>query len=132
MLSPPLGPRAPARGDFCCSPAGSGYAGWKARAGSGPPPRARLMRNRRLLLLPGLLLLLGAAPPALEGPPPELGGRSFRAWVADLNDPDLLVREEAVEVLGKAGRSARAALGPLRALLAGPDHTLRTRAALAV
>ena len=63
---------------------------------------------------------------------PLYAGRTLAAWVADLKDADALVREEAIEVIGQAGRAARSATPELRKLLKAGDPEARLRAALAV
>src|SRR4051812_5396587 len=90
---------------------------------------------RQLCVALGLALTLGsfssaAAPPSLAGQ--RLAGRSLRAWLDDLHDSDLLIREEAVEVLAQAGPAARIAVPQLRRLLTHENRPLRSRAALAL
>ncbi len=87
-------------------------------------------------LLPTLALLAlaagaapAAAPPSIE---PHTAGRPVRVWLADLADPDLLVREEAIEVLAQAGPGVKQAVPALTRLLKDDSPTLRTRAALAL
>jgi HEAT repeat protein len=90
--------------------------------------------NRPLVAALGLLLALaGPARPAGEkaASSPVLE-RSLEAWLSDLDDRDVLVREEAVEVLAQMGPAARAALPRLKKLAAAPNRSLRTRAALAL
>src|SRR5262245_37774348 len=92
--------------------------------------------NRHLCTALGLALILGSFLPAAG--PPSGGkdalhfGRPLRAWLDDLGDSDLLVREEAACVLAQLGPAARAALPRLRKLLTHDNRPLRTRAALAV
>jgi HEAT repeat protein len=81
-----------------------------------------------LLLLSGALL--SAQPPATNGP--KLSGRLFHEWLADLEQEDVLVREEAIEVLGSAGPAAREAVPALEKLLKAEPWTLRTRAGVAL
>jgi HEAT repeat protein len=79
-----------------------------------------------------LLLSLALAPgePAAEGP--KFSGRTLREWLADLKNDDILVREEAVEVLGGAGSAAKEAVPALERLLKDEPITLRMRAGLAL
>lgn len=86
------------------------------------------MNHRVLALLLGLTLVAGAAPPV----PPLFAGRPLKAWLADLDDADLLVREEALEILTQAGPRATAAMPKVRGYLAHDSRPLRTRAALAL
>src|SRR5262245_15361951 len=87
--------------------------------------------NRQLLFALGLALasLADAAGPAVAT---LYSGRPLRDWLADLDDEDLLIREEAIEVLAQAGPAAKSAVGRLTKLLAHESRPLRTRAALAV
>src|SRR4051794_20254564 len=93
--------------------------------------------NRHLCIALGLGLILGSFLPAV-GPPSSgrqdtlYSGRPLRAWLGDLDDSDLLVREEAACVLAQVGPAARAALPQLRKLLTHDNRSLRTRAALAL
>jgi HEAT repeat protein len=80
-----------------------------------------------LLLLS--LALAPAQPPAEE---PKFSGRPLREWLADLKNDDLLVREEAVEVLGSAGVSAKEAVPALEKLLKADSLSLRMRAGMAL
>ncbi len=73
-------------------------------------------------------LVLGAEPAA----EPPLAGRPLGQWLEDLTAGDLLRREEAVEVLGRAGPAAREAVPLLEKMLRGQPLSLRTRAALAL
>jgi HEAT repeat protein len=63
---------------------------------------------------------------------PVLSGRPLASWVADLADPDVLVREEALEVLGGAGQAAKAAAPEIEKLLRAEPASLRLRAGLAL
>ncbi len=84
--------------------------------------------HRVIALLALSLLLLAAAPPT----PPLISGRPLEAWLADLDDNDQLIREEAIEVLAQLGPKAKAALPKIRPLLKHPYRPMRTRAAIAV
>src|SRR5262245_39170937 len=67
-------------------------------------------------------------PPAA---PVQAAGRPVAEWIADLKSDDVLVREEALLVLGGLGPRAKEALPALTALLKDPAPTVRTKAALA-
>src|SRR5690242_12997137 len=89
--------------------------------------------------LPLLLLLALSAlpcPPArADAPAAEdvlVQGKPLAHWVDLLKEPDLLAREESLEVLAQAGPAAKAALPAVRPLLNAEPLTLRFRAALAV
>ncbi len=77
-----------------------------------------------------VLLFLGLVPAA--EPVPAFAGRPLTEWVKDLAAEDLLVREEAVEVLADAGPAARAAAPALEKLAREGPPALRLRAALAL
>jgi HEAT repeat protein len=59
-------------------------------------------------------------------------GRTLKAWLADLEDSDALIREEAIEVLAQLGATAKQAVPSLEKLLKHENRSLRTRAALAL
>ena len=59
-------------------------------------------------------------------------GRTLPAWVGDLKDKDVLICEEAIEVIAQIGRPAKSATAELRRLLKADNRNLRIRAALAV
>ena len=85
----------------------------------------------------GRLIGIPAATPTVDVTKDKDGkslyaGRPLAAWIGDLNDKDLLRREEAVEVLAGIGRPARSATADLRKLLKADNRNLRIRAALAV
>ena len=61
----------------------------------------------------------------------QAAGRPVADWIADLKSDDVLVREEAILVLGGLGPRATEALPALTALLKDPAPTVRTKAALA-
>jgi HEAT repeat protein len=63
---------------------------------------------------------------------PVFSGRPLAAWLAELGDADVLVREEALEVLARAGPAAKETVPQLRKLLRAEPVTLRVRAALAL
>src|SRR5262245_23988743 len=89
----------------------------------------------RSALVPVLILVLAAAGRAEDPPakaPPTFAGRSLDAWVADLKDPNPLVREEALEVVARLGADARPAADAVRKLLDDPLLTTRLRASLAL
>ena len=65
-------------------------------------------------------------------PEPSFAGRPLAAWVRDLDDPNVLVREEALEVLAKAGPAAKEALTAVKPLLKDDRPTVRLRAAVAL
>jgi HEAT repeat protein len=90
--------------------------------------------NRQLLAALGALVALAgmSQTAARSAAPPSTLERSLVAWLGDLKDRDVLVREEAVEMLGQMGTAARAALPELKKLVADPNRALRTRAALAL
>lgn len=80
-----------------------------------------------------LAALLG--PLAIDEPRPEdtpIKGKPVSHWIDMLKDPEVLGREEALEVLLQAGPAARPALPAVRELLKDPQVTVRFRAALAV
>jgi HEAT repeat protein len=80
-----------------------------------------------------LLALTAALAAGAEAPAePVLAGRPLRDWVADLGAADVLVREEALEVIGRAGPAAKAAEPEVRTLLRAKPASLRLRAALAL
>jgi HEAT repeat protein len=87
----------------------------------------------RILCLPivllSIVLVVGSAQAADE---PLHAGRPLSAWLADLDDADVLVREEALEVLAQAGPTARTAAPKVEKLLADPRRSVRIRAALAL
>jgi HEAT repeat protein len=58
--------------------------------------------------------------------------RSVREWVRDLGSPNVLVREEALEVLAQMGPAAREAADDVRPLLKDTHDTVRLRAAVAL
>ncbi len=76
-----------------------------------------------------IALIAFAAPPASG---PVLSGRPLAAWVADLSEADVLVREEALEVLARAGPVAREAVPQVEKLLHAEPVSLRLRAAVAL
>jgi HEAT repeat protein len=80
------------------------------------------------LLLLGVVLAAGAEP----APEPLYAGHPLTRWLADLKDPDVLVREEAIEVLTAAGPAAKEAVPLLEKMLRDEPRSLRTRAALAL
>jgi HEAT repeat protein len=80
-----------------------------------------------LLLLS--LSLMPAEPPAEAA---KYSGRTLREWLADLKNDDILVREEAVEVLGSAGAAAKEAVPALEKLLKEDPLSLRMRAGMAL
>jgi hypothetical protein len=67
----------------------------------------------RMLLLLGVALAAGAEP-AEEA---LYAGRPLGRWLADLRDPAVLVREEALEVLAEVGPAAKEALPLLEKML---------------
>src|SRR4051812_12038918 len=75
-------------------------------------------RFRILFVIP---LLLAAEPPA---------ERPVADWLKDLDDPQSLVREEAIEMLIRA--KAKDAVPKLTKLLDDPSSSVRRRAALAL
>src|SRR5262245_43556635 len=89
-------------------------------------------RHRAPALLLGLTLAATVVRPAAPPAPRLYADRPLKAWLADLDSPDLLLREEAVEVLAKAGPAAKLALPKLRAFPPHDNPPLPTRAALAV
>jgi HEAT repeat protein len=93
--------------------------------------------KRLLLLALGLGLTVAANSASSDDktparPEPVYHGRPLRAWLDDLDDADVLVREEAMEVLGQAGPAAREALPALNRMLKDENRNLRVRAALAL
>jgi HEAT repeat protein len=85
----------------------------------------------------GLFAVLLAALVRAEGPPAAprqalFEGRPLRDWIADLKDPDALVREEAIEVLGQAGAEAHAAVPQLEKMLTDRSPGVRVRVVLAL
>jgi HEAT repeat protein len=80
-----------------------------------------------------MLLLLGVAMIAGAGPAePRFAGQPLAHWLAELKDPDVLVREEALEVLAEAGPAAKEAVPLLEKMLRDEPPSLRTRAAMAL
>src|SRR5262245_30745061 len=63
---------------------------------------------------------------------PAFAERALSRWIADLDDPDGLIREEAVEVLGRMGADARPALAKLEKLTTDDTGMVRRRAAVAL
>src|SRR5262245_55354907 len=91
-----------------------------------------MIRQHPLALFLALALAAALARSAAPPVPVLHAGRPLQAWLADLDDADLLIREEAIEVLGQVGPRAKAALPKLRAYLKDENRPLRTRAALAL
>src|SRR5262249_25224086 len=79
----------------------------------------------------GILAACSATAQQPPGSPVQAAGRPLADWIADLENADVLVREEAILVLGGLGPRAKAALPALTALLKDPGPTVRTKAALA-
>ena len=86
------------------------------------------MRPALAVLLAFVLAGFVAAQPAEQ----SFGGRPLSAWIRDLNDRNVLVREEALEALAQLGPSAAGAADVIRPLLRDPLTTTRLRAALAL
>ena len=85
------------------------------------------------ILILGAICLLTAAALAADPPPePKVGNRPLSAWVADLDDKDTLIREEAIEVLIQLGAEAKAALPKLEKLAQNDSPAVRIRAAMAL
>jgi hypothetical protein len=105
------GRHGPSGGNIGFIPIGSGLP----EATGGP----RRYRGMEALVLIGLLL---GAEPAAESP---LAGRPLRQWLEDLAARDLLVREEAVGVLTRAGPEAKEAVPRLEKMLRDEPSTLR-------
>ena len=77
-----------------------------------------------------LIVLIPAI--AYADPPVEFAKRPLDAWIADLDDKDTLVREEALEVLTQLGPKAKAAVPKLEPLVKTGSDPARRRAALAL
>src|SRR5262245_57854930 len=89
--------------------------------------------KRQLLLLPGLVLALSlGAAPGQDKAETKYSGPTLKAWIADLKDDDVLVREEAIEVLAQVGAPAKGAAKELQKLLKDKNRSIRSRAALAL
>ena len=58
-------------------------------------------------------------------------GKSLKEWLAELDDKDPLIREEAVEVVAQIGTAAKDAVPRLRVLVKDKNRSLRSRSALA-
>src|SRR5438046_2914938 len=96
------------RGGYCPGPNNSGAPPSQARLPF--PPRMSVSMKRQLLLLPGLVLALSlGAAPGQDKAETKYSGRTLKAWIADLKDDDVLVREEAIEVLAQVGTPAKGA-----------------------
>ena len=90
------------------------------------------MNSLRLVAL-GLFLL--ASPIAAGAEPaeePKFADRPLSQWIAELDDSDALVREEAIEVLGRIGPEAKRSVPKLEKILANDTEPARRRAALAI
>jgi HEAT repeat protein len=92
------------------------------------------MQHFRTFLLPSLLIALGTSSVRSQGPPaePVHARRTLSAWIKDLGDTNVLVREEALEALGRLGGEAKKATDAIRPLLKDPLTTTRLRAAIAL
>ncbi len=85
------------------------------------------------VLMVGLLLAASTAAPAAEpAKEPRYADRTLSQWIADLDDPDPLVREEAAEVLGRLGPQAKGAIARLEKIVAADAAPVRRRTALAL
>jgi HEAT repeat protein len=79
-----------------------------------------------------ILLLLAPSLTWAADTPVTFARRPLDAWVADLDDKDPLVREEAVEVLTQLGAKAKPAVPRLERLFKDGQETERRRAAMAL
>src|SRR4051794_40959580 len=78
------------------------------------------------------ILILLSSPLAWAAEPVTFARRPLDSWVADLDDKDPLVREEALEVLAQLGPKAKAAVPKLERLAKAAGEAERRRAAFAL
>jgi HEAT repeat protein len=79
-----------------------------------------------------VLVLALMLPGAAGAEPPRFAGRTVRDWMADLDDANVLVRLEAIEVLGDAGAVAKEAVPRLEKIAQSEPLRVRVPAALAL
>jgi HEAT repeat protein len=90
------------------------------------------MRSPSLIVVAAIMIATWPAQAADPLKEPAFADRPLSRWMADLDDTDPLVREEAIEVLGRMGPEALTAV-PRLEKIAGVDTALaRQRAALAL
>src|SRR5262245_35406316 len=89
--------------------------------------RLPMMRLGRPSLV--VLLWLGALGQAEE---PEHKGQKLSEWVKQLEDPNRVLRSQAVQALGEMGTKARSAAPALMRALKDPDWGVRRDAVVAL